>query len=133
MSAFLELVGVRAGYGGGDILQGLDLSVEEGSLTCIVGPNGAGKSTVLRVISGRQGRGALAAQVGSVGVVAAADAMVPKLLSGAAPDGMREAVRGWVMEQSASALVADLAALRDRPDSRPDLATIDRPALVVRR
>ncbi len=52
MGAFLELVGVRAGYGGGDILQGVDLTVEEGSLTCIVGPNGAGKSTVLRVISG---------------------------------------------------------------------------------
>jgi ABC-type branched-subunit amino acid transport system ATPase component len=48
----LEMEGVRAGYGGGDILQGLDLTVEEGSLTCIVGPNGAGKSTVLRVISG---------------------------------------------------------------------------------
>jgi branched-chain amino acid transport system ATP-binding protein len=52
VGAFLELAGVRAGYGGGDILQGLDLSVDEGSLTCIVGPNGAGKSTVLRVISG---------------------------------------------------------------------------------
>jgi ABC-type branched-subunit amino acid transport system ATPase component len=52
LGKLLELVGVRAGYGGGDILQGVDLSVEEGSLTCIVGPNGAGKSTVLRVVSG---------------------------------------------------------------------------------
>jgi len=52
VGAFLELEGVRAGYGGGDILQGVDLTVDEGSLTCIVGPNGAGKSTVLRVISG---------------------------------------------------------------------------------
>ena len=52
MGTILELAGVRAGYGGGDILQGVDLSVDEGSLTCIVGPNGAGKSTVLRVISG---------------------------------------------------------------------------------
>ena len=52
MGALLELTGVRAGYGGGDILQGVDLLIEEGSLTCIVGPNGAGKSTVLRVISG---------------------------------------------------------------------------------
>jgi branched-chain amino acid transport system ATP-binding protein len=52
MAALLEMAGVRAGYGGGDILQGVDLSVDEGSLTCIVGPNGAGKSTVLRVISG---------------------------------------------------------------------------------
>lgn len=52
MQPLLELAGVRAGYGGGDILHGVDLTVEEGSLTCIVGPNGAGKSTILRVISG---------------------------------------------------------------------------------
>jgi ABC-type branched-subunit amino acid transport system ATPase component len=48
----LELSDVYAGYGGGDVLQGLDLAVEPGSVTCIVGPNGAGKSTVLRVVSG---------------------------------------------------------------------------------
>lgn len=48
----LELRGVFAGYGGGDVLQGVDLEVEGGSVTCIVGPNGAGKSTVLRVVSG---------------------------------------------------------------------------------
>ena len=52
MAALLELEGVTAGYGGGDILHELDLSVEEGGITCIVGPNGAGKSTVLRVVSG---------------------------------------------------------------------------------
>lgn len=48
----LKLINVIAGYGGGDVLKGVDLEVEKGSLTCIVGPNGAGKSTVLRVISG---------------------------------------------------------------------------------
>jgi branched-chain amino acid transport system ATP-binding protein len=48
----LSLDDVYAGYGGGDVLQGLDLGVEHGSVTCIVGPNGAGKSTVLRVVSG---------------------------------------------------------------------------------
>lgn len=48
----IELQSVVAGYGGGDVLQGVDLSVARGSITCIVGPNGAGKSTVLRVISG---------------------------------------------------------------------------------
>ncbi len=48
----LALSGVYAGYGGGDVLQGVDLVVEERSVTCIVGPNGAGKSTVLRVVSG---------------------------------------------------------------------------------
>jgi ABC-type branched-subunit amino acid transport system ATPase component len=48
----LQLTHVVAGYGGGDVLKGVDLVVEKGSLTCIVGPNGAGKSTVLRAISG---------------------------------------------------------------------------------
>jgi ABC-type branched-subunit amino acid transport system ATPase component len=50
--SLLELANVYAGYGGGDVLQGVDLAVEPGSVTCIVGPNGAGKSTVLRVVSG---------------------------------------------------------------------------------
>jgi branched-chain amino acid transport system ATP-binding protein len=60
MSALLELDGVVAGYGRGDILRGIDLALEEGTVTCLVGPNGAGKSTVLKVLSGllraRRGR-----------------------------------------------------------------------------
>jgi len=48
----LTLRGVVAGYGGSDVLRGVDLDVAERSITCIVGPNGAGKSTVLRTISG---------------------------------------------------------------------------------
>ncbi|HVC03918.1 MAG TPA: ABC transporter ATP-binding protein [Candidatus Acidoferrales bacterium] len=52
MTILLQLDHVTAGYGGGDVLHELDLSVEEGGITCIVGPNGAGKSTVLRLVSG---------------------------------------------------------------------------------
>jgi ABC-type branched-subunit amino acid transport system ATPase component len=48
----LQLSGVIAGYGGGDVLQGVDLEIAPGSIACIVGPNGAGKSTVLRTVSG---------------------------------------------------------------------------------
>jgi ABC-type branched-subunit amino acid transport system ATPase component len=48
----LRLHGVTAGYGGGDVLQGVDLEVAEGAIACVVGPNGAGKSTVLRTVSG---------------------------------------------------------------------------------
>jgi branched-chain amino acid transport system ATP-binding protein len=48
----LTLRGVVAGYGYGDVLRGVDVAVERGSITCIVGPNGAGKSTVLRAVSG---------------------------------------------------------------------------------
>jgi ABC-type branched-subunit amino acid transport system ATPase component len=48
----LTMTGVVAGYGGGDVLQGVDITVEKGAVACIVGPNGAGKSTVLRTVSG---------------------------------------------------------------------------------
>ncbi|HEX6446799.1 MAG TPA: ABC transporter ATP-binding protein [Streptosporangiales bacterium] len=49
---FLRIRDLVAGYGFGDILCGVDLDVDRGSVTCIVGPNGAGKSTVLRTVSG---------------------------------------------------------------------------------
>ena len=48
----IDINGLVAGYGGLDILRGVNLSVERGGITCIVGPNGAGKSTVLKAISG---------------------------------------------------------------------------------
>lgn len=48
----LSLQKVVGGYGGSDVLKGVNLDVEQGSITCLVGPNGAGKSTVLRAISG---------------------------------------------------------------------------------
>ncbi|MGI5461177.1 ABC transporter ATP-binding protein [Streptomyces sp. CA-249302] len=48
----LRIRSVVAGYGGGDVLQGVDITVAAGSVACIVGPNGAGKSTVLKTISG---------------------------------------------------------------------------------
>ena len=48
----LSLKNIVAGYGGSDVLKGVNLDVQGGSITCIVGPNGAGKSTVLRLVSG---------------------------------------------------------------------------------
>jgi ABC-type branched-subunit amino acid transport system ATPase component len=48
----LKIDGLVAGYGGGDVLQGVSLEVAEGGITCVVGPNGAGKSTLMAAISG---------------------------------------------------------------------------------
>jgi branched-chain amino acid transport system ATP-binding protein len=58
--AELLLRGVVAGYGRGDVLRGVELTVPPDGVTCLIGPNGAGKSTVLKTISGllrpREGR-----------------------------------------------------------------------------
>jgi branched-chain amino acid transport system ATP-binding protein len=50
--SLLRLSGLRAGYGQADVLRGVDLEAEAGSITCVIGPNGAGKSTILKVLSG---------------------------------------------------------------------------------
>jgi ABC-type branched-subunit amino acid transport system ATPase component len=57
----IRISGLWAGYGGLDILRGVDLDVPEGQVTCIVGPNGAGKSTVLKTMTGilRPSRGSV--------------------------------------------------------------------------
>ena len=53
MTALLELERVHVGYVEGiDILAGVDLRVERGTITGVIGPNGAGKSTLLRAIFG---------------------------------------------------------------------------------
>jgi branched-chain amino acid transport system ATP-binding protein len=52
VAPILALDCVVAGYGAGDILKGVSLVVEEGTVTCLIGPNGSGKSTVLKTVSG---------------------------------------------------------------------------------
>ena len=49
----LELRRVHAAYGQIEVLHGIDLAVQTGSVLALLGPNGAGKSTTLRVASGQ--------------------------------------------------------------------------------
>ena len=48
----LELTGVTKAYGTAAVLRGVDLTVEEGSLTALLGPSGCGKTTLLRLVAG---------------------------------------------------------------------------------
>jgi branched-chain amino acid transport system ATP-binding protein len=48
----LDLVGVRAAYGGIEVLHGVDLAVPAGSVVALLGANGAGKSTLVKVAAG---------------------------------------------------------------------------------
>lgn len=50
--SLLEIRQYSAGYGGVDILRGLDLSVGTNECVAVLGANGAGKTTLLRGISG---------------------------------------------------------------------------------
>ena len=44
--SLLSLTGVHAGYGGVEILRGVDFAVHRGEIVTVLGPNGAGKSTM---------------------------------------------------------------------------------------
>ncbi|MDH4272916.1 MAG: ABC transporter ATP-binding protein [Candidatus Aminicenantes bacterium] len=48
----LEVKSLHAGYGGGDVIQKIDLCLEKGEFACILGPNGSGKSTLIKALQG---------------------------------------------------------------------------------
>ena len=48
----LEVRDIATSYGKIEALRGVDLSVEDGRITCLLGPNGAGKTTLMMTIAG---------------------------------------------------------------------------------
>jgi branched-chain amino acid transport system ATP-binding protein len=48
----LDVRRLRAGYGAGEVLHGIDFGVAAGGVTALLGANGAGKTTTLRAICG---------------------------------------------------------------------------------
>ena len=50
-NVMVEAQGVRKSYGHLEILKGIDLQVQRGSVTCLIGPSGSGKTTFLRCIN----------------------------------------------------------------------------------
>ncbi|MGW4650083.1 amino acid ABC transporter ATP-binding protein [Kitasatospora sp. NPDC004289] len=50
-TAMVDVRGVRKSFGRLEVLRGVDLQVEAGSVTVVLGPSGSGKSTLLRAIN----------------------------------------------------------------------------------
>jgi simple sugar transport system ATP-binding protein len=48
----VQMEGVGKAYGAIRALEGIDLTVNAGEVTCVLGDNGAGKSTLIKIISG---------------------------------------------------------------------------------
>src|SRR6185436_7966771 len=51
----LRIEGLNAWYGESHILHGVDLTVNEGEVVCLLGRNGAGRTTTMRAIVGLTG------------------------------------------------------------------------------
>jgi branched-chain amino acid transport system ATP-binding protein len=50
--SLLVVKGLRAGYGRGEVLHGVDLEVAASGVSVVLGANGAGKTTLLRAVCG---------------------------------------------------------------------------------
>jgi len=48
----LQFKDAVSGYGSGEVLHGVTVSIDQGEMVSLIGPNGAGKSTILKTISG---------------------------------------------------------------------------------
>ena len=48
----IELKGITKNYKSVEAVRGVDLTVNDGEIVCIIGPSGSGKSTLLRCING---------------------------------------------------------------------------------
>jgi branched-chain amino acid transport system ATP-binding protein len=48
----LEIAGLHVAYGRTEALRGVDITVADGQVVCLIGANGAGKTTLMRTLSG---------------------------------------------------------------------------------
>jgi pimeloyl-ACP methyl ester carboxylesterase len=76
-------------------------------------------------------RDSMIEQVRSVGASLLSNAMLPRLIAPSCDDGIRNFLRGIMLEQDPSGVVAALLALRNRPDARGGLFQIHCPTALV--
>jgi ABC-2 type transport system ATP-binding protein len=91
MTEAIRVEGLRKSFRGTDVLRGIDLTVQRGTVFALLGPNGAGKTTLISILSTLIRPDAGVAEIEGADVVDEADAVRDAIaLTGqaAAVDGM---------------------------------------------
>ncbi|GAA2998150.1 ATP-binding cassette domain-containing protein [Streptomyces fulvorobeus] len=100
----ITATGLTKSYDGRTVLDGIDLSIAEGSVFALLGPNGAGKTTVVKILSTLIGADAGDLRVG--GHDLAADPQAVRAAIGVT--GQFSAVDGLITGEENMLLMADL-------------------------
>jgi ABC-2 type transport system ATP-binding protein len=109
----IRAVGLRKSYGDLKVLDGIDLSVQEGTVFALLGPNGAGKTTMVRILSTL-----ISADGGEVRIAGHDIAREPDAIRGViGVTGQFSAVDGLFSGEENLRLMADLRHL-DKPRGR---------------
>src|SRR5260370_17808919 len=111
VSTAIEVSGLRKSFGDQVVLDGIDLSVPEGSVFALLGPNGAGKTTMVRILATLS-----AADAGEVRVAGhdiAAEPMAVRSVIGVT--GQFSATDAYLSAEENLLLMADFLPLTKRP------------------
>jgi ABC-type branched-subunit amino acid transport system ATPase component/ABC-type branched-subunit amino acid transport system permease subunit len=122
----LRLDGVRGGYGGSVVLDGLDLVVHEGEAVALLGRNGVGKTTTLRAITGTVAKSAGRITIGGTDITTAKPYEINRLGISLVPEGRRLFPNLSVVENLRIAMRPGGASLDDVYELFPKLRILQR-------
>ncbi|MEV0382623.1 ATP-binding cassette domain-containing protein [Nonomuraea sp. NPDC050643] len=102
--AFVSVTGLRKSYGAHSVLDGIDLTIPQGTVFSLLGPNGAGKTTAVQILSTL-----IKADAGEIWVAGYDLAKEPdKVRAAIGVTGQFSAVDGFLTGEENLRLMADL-------------------------
>ncbi|MFH9613785.1 ATP-binding cassette domain-containing protein, partial [Streptomyces pratensis] len=105
-AAAVSAVGLRKSYGDKTVLDGIDLTVPEGTVFSLLGPNGAGKTTAVKILSTLISPGPASGEIRVGGHDLATDPQAVRAAIGVT--GQFSAVDGLITGEENMLLMADL-------------------------
>ncbi|MFH9138387.1 ATP-binding cassette domain-containing protein [Streptomyces sp. NPDC017524] len=124
----ITATGLRKSYGDKIVLDGIDLSVPQGTVFALLGPNGAGKTTVVKILSTLISPGPGSGEIRVGGHDLATDAQAIRATIGVT--GQFSAVDGLITGEENMLLMADLHHLPRREGRRVAAELLERFDLV---